>query len=47
MGLFFISGAAFSFRSIDKTKVMQIIIVGLRTITIFLFIFGALYLIFS
>lgn len=42
--LFFISGAVFSFRSIDKTKIMQIIIVGMRVISILLFLFGAVYL---
>lgn len=34
----------FSFRSIDKTKVMQIIIVGMRIISILLFLFGAIFL---
>lgn len=42
--IFFISGAVFSFRSIDKTKVMQIIIVGVRFMSILLFIFGAVFL---
>lgn len=43
--IFFISGAAFSFRSIDKTKVMQVIIIGVRILSIILFLFGALFLI--
>ncbi len=38
------SGAAFSFRSIDKTKVMQIIIVGVRVASILLFLIGAIFL---
>lgn len=42
--IFFVSGAAFSFRSIDKTKIMQIIIIGMRVISIVLFLFGAIYL---
>lgn len=45
--VFFVSGAAFSFRSIDKTKIMQIIIVGVRVISIVLFLFGAIYLCFK
>lgn len=45
--LFFISGAVFSFRSIDKTKIMQVIIIGVRIISLLMFIFGALYLVFS
>lgn len=42
--IFFLSGAVFSFRSIDKTKVMQITIVGMRVISIVLFLFGAVFL---
>lgn len=45
--LFFISGAVFSFRSIDKTKIMQVIIIGVRIISLLMFLFGALYLVFS
>lgn len=40
------AGAVFSFRSIDKTKVMQAIIIGVRTVSILLLIGGALFLIF-
>lgn len=43
--VFFISGAAFSFRSIDKTKIMQIVIVFVRVISIIMLIFGAVYMI--
>ncbi len=34
----------FSFRSIDKTKIMQVIIVGMRIISILMFLFGAIFL---
>lgn len=42
--IFFVAGAVFSFRSIDKTKVMQAIIIGARVLTITLFFTGAVYL---
>ena len=42
--IFFIAGAVFSFRSIDKTKVMQAIIIGARVLTITLFLAGAVFL---
>lgn len=44
MFLFFLSGAIFSFRSIDKTKIMQVIIIGMRFLSILMFIFGAIFL---
>lgn len=43
--IFFVFGAVFSFRSIDKTKPMQFIIISVRAISIILMIGGALYLI--
>ena len=42
LGLFFISGAAFSFKSIDKTKVLQVIIIAIRFISISLMIIGSI-----
>jgi hypothetical protein len=42
--VFFVSGAAFSFRSIDKTKVMQLLIVGVRVVSIIMFLGGAIFL---
>ena len=42
--VFFISGAAFSFRSIDKTKIMQVTIVVVRVLSIAMFLFGAIFL---
>jgi hypothetical protein len=42
--LFFISGAVFSFRSIDNTKVMQITIIAVRVISLAMFLFGAIFL---
>jgi hypothetical protein len=43
--MFFVSGAIFSFRSIDKTKVLQTTMMTLRMLNLTLFIFGAIYLI--
>lgn len=43
--IFFLCGSAFSFRSVDKTKVMQMLIIGVRVISIVLLLGGALYLI--
>lgn len=45
--VFFLCGAVFSFKSIEKTKVMQTIIIGVRVVSILMFIFGAIYLIFA
>ena len=45
MGIFFVCGAIFSFRSINDTKVMQAIIIIVRVISILLLFFGAIYLI--
>lgn len=42
--LFFISGAVFSFRSIDKTRVMQVVIVGVRVVSILMLVGGAVFL---
>lgn len=42
--VFFVAGAVFSFRSIDKTKVMQAVIIGVRVLTIVLFLGGAIFL---
>ena len=42
--LFFLSGAVFSFRSIDKTKIMQAIIIFVRIISLLMLIIGAVYL---
>ena len=44
LSLFFIAGAVFSFRSIDKTRIMQLIIIGARILTISLFLGGAIFL---
>lgn len=44
LGLFFISGAAFSFKSIEKTKVMQFVIIVVRVISIVAMIIGAIYI---
>ena len=44
LAIFFLAGALFSFRSIDKTKVMQAIIIGARVITILLFFGGAVFI---
>jgi hypothetical protein len=44
VGLFFISGAMFSFKSIEKTKVMQFVIIVVRFISIVAMIIGAIYI---
>jgi hypothetical protein len=41
LSLFFVSGAAFSFKSISKTKPLQIITITVRFISVFLMILGA------
>lgn len=43
--IFFLCGSAFSFRSVDKTKVMQMLIIGVRVVSIALFLGGAIYLV--
>lgn len=45
--IFFVCGAAFSFRSVDKTKPMQMIIISVRLVSILLLLGGALFLIFK
>ena len=42
LGLFFISGAAFAFKSIEKTKVMQVVMMGVRFLSIVLMFIGAI-----
>ena len=42
--IFFVFGAVFSFRSIEKTKALQITIITVRVITIILFFGGALFI---
>ena len=42
LGIFFISGAAFSFKSIEKTKALQIFIVIVRAVSIMLMLVGAI-----
>lgn len=44
LGLFFVSGAAFSFKSIANTKILQIIIILVRLISILLMLFGSIYI---
>ena len=46
LSLFFLCGAIFSFRSIDKTKPLQYSIILMRILSIIMMIGGALYLIF-
>jgi hypothetical protein len=45
LGVFFLSGATFSFKDITKTKPLQIGIISIRVISIFLMIIGALVII--
>lgn len=45
LGVFFVSGATFSFKDITKTKVLQIGIISVRIISILLMIIGALVII--
>ena len=47
LGLFFISGAAFSFKSIESTKALQFIIIIVRFVSIFLMLFGAVYVMYE
>lgn len=42
LGVFFVSGAAFSFKSIEKTKGLQIVIITVRFISIILMLLGAI-----
>ena len=42
LSIFFVAGAAFSFKSIEKTKVMQAILVVVRFVSIALMIIGAI-----
>ena len=44
LGLFFLSGAAFSFKSISDTKALQFFIIIARFISIIAMIFGAAYI---
>ena len=44
LAVFFVFGSLFSFRSIDKTKVMQFIIISVRIISILMMFGGAIYL---
>lgn len=43
LGLFFVSGAAFSFKSIESTKGLQFLIIIVRFVSILLMLFGAVY----
>ena len=45
LSIFFVFGSVFSFRSIDKTKPIQYVIITVRLISVILMIGGALYLI--
>lgn len=47
LAVFFISGAAFSFKSISKTKPIQVITITVRFISVFLMILGAIIIIFQ
>jgi amino acid permease len=47
LGLFFISGAAFSFKSISKTKPIQVVTITVRFVSVFLMILGAIIIIFQ
>lgn len=42
LSLFFLSGASFSFKSISKTKPLQIITITVRFVSVFLMILGAI-----
>lgn len=44
LGLFFLSGAAFSFKSIENTKALQFFIIVARFISIVAMIIGAIYI---
>ena len=44
LGLFFLSGAAFSFKSIESTKGLQFLIIIVRFVSIVLMLGGAFYL---
>ena len=44
LGLFFLSGAAFSFKSIYNTKALQVVIIVVRFISIVAMIIGAIYI---
>ena len=45
--LFFLSGALFSFRSISKTKPIQVITITVRFVSVVLMILGAVIIIFQ
>lgn len=45
LGIFFLSGAVFSFKDITKTKPLQIAIISVRIVSILLMIIGALIII--
>ena len=41
LAIFFVFGATFSFKSIEKTKVIQVVMISVRFISVFLMIIGA------
>ena len=45
LGVFFISGAVFSFRNVSQTKVLQFVIIAVRFLSILSMIVGAIYII--
>ena len=45
LGLFFIFGASFSFKSIEKTKIVQATMIFVRFLTVFLMVIGAFIII--
>lgn len=45
LGVFFLSGALFSFKNVQQTKVLQYTIVVVRFVSILSMIFGAIYII--
>lgn len=44
LGVFFVSGALFSFKSIEKTKLLQAVIISVRMASVLLMIGGAIYI---
>jgi amino acid permease len=45
LGVFFVSGSVFSFRNVSQTKVLQVVIIAVRFLSIMSMIVGAIYII--
>ena len=45
LGLFFLTGAAFSFKSIENTKIVQVTMISFRMLSVILMIIGSIVII--